>query len=63
MNIRKYTEGYVCQTFDTESGKCLRQDFIVDDMSQVEYIDEKDKSVEVTKEIMKLYHPFTMEQP
>ena len=61
--ISKTTVGFVTQTFDTKTGKCIEQEFVAGD--QVEWEDEDGQLIdpdEVTIEEID-YFPFNMVQP
>ena len=64
MLIQKVTTGFVIQTFDTEKGKFVSQNFIASD--EVEY--EKEDGEPVSFELFMVnseeaYLPFDMVQP
>jgi len=60
MKVNKTTTGFVIQTFDTDTGRCVSQQFIAGD--QVDYEDENGDPVE-WEEAPKAYQPFEMVQP
>lgn len=66
MLIRKITDGYVIQTFDTDTHKCIKQEFVARNDGS-ELIDANDVNLSsYIKELTdadNLYHPFEMKQP
>ena len=62
MLIKKITHGYVSQTYDTETGRCVSQDFIAGD--ECEYETEDGENFDVDNSETELeYQPYNMEQP
>ena len=57
MNVMKITNGFVKQTFDSETGKCISQEFIAGD-SEYECGDDI-----VDAPSNEIYQPFEMVQP
>lgn len=57
MVIKKFTEGYVEQVFDTTTNQLVSQRFVAGD--DVTFEDEKGKPIKPNVEV---YAPFTMEQ-
>lgn len=63
MKISKITQGYVLQTYDTETGKCESQEFIAGDECEYEcsetgeHFDIDDSETEFE------YQPYEMIQP
>ena len=63
MKISKITQGYVLQTYDTETGKCESQEFIAGDECEYEvaetgeHFDVDDSETELE------YQSYEMEQP
>ena len=60
MIINKTTVGFVIQTFDTESGKCISQDFVAGD--EVSYETESGKHLD-DGYFLDLYQPYDMVNP
>jgi hypothetical protein len=60
MKINKITTGFVVQTYDTETGRCIDQSFIAGD--QVDYEDENGDPVD-WREAPDAYQPLEMVQP
>lgn len=60
MIYNKITVGFVSQQYDSETGKCIFQEFIAGD--EIEYEDENGNPVEDFPENEE-YFPFEMEQP
>lgn len=58
MEVNKITMGYVIQTFDTKTKKCIAQSFIAGD--QVEWENEDRETISAKWD---LYYPFDMIQP
>ena len=63
MLIKKITHGYVSQTYDTETGRCVSQDFI--SFSEgFEYQTMQGDNFDVDNSETELeYQPYNMEQP
>lgn len=60
MIYNKITIGFVSQRFDSETGKCISQEFIAGD--DVQYEDEEGEPLgDLSNE--ETYFPFNMEQP
>ena len=62
MILRKYTDGYVCQHFDSETGKCFHQEFVAKDKIDPEVVNEKEERIYDEEILKKLNHSFTMRQ-
>lgn len=66
MKIDKITYGFVVQTMDTKTGKCIAQKFKADDGSEYETVEgeplEESEVEELTKNKTLNYH-FDMVQP
>ena len=65
MFINKITDGFVIQTFDTETGKFVSQEFIAGNESDYE---NKETAEAVSSELLivdgvEVYLPFDMKQP
>jgi len=60
MIVKKITTGFVIQTYDSKTGRCIGQEFVAGD--EVEYEDEHGQSVDWTEEA-DAYQPFNMVQP
>lgn len=60
MKIRKVTPGFVVQTYDTDTGRCVEQAFIAGD--EVAYEDEHGDPVD-WQEQPEAYQPLDMVQP
>jgi hypothetical protein len=60
MKVNKITTGFVIQTYDTETGRCVEQSFVADD--QVDYEDQNGDPVG-WQEQPEAYQPFDMVQP
>jgi len=60
MIVKKITTGFVIQTYDTETGYCIEQNFSAGDI--VEYEDEQGEPVD-WHEGKDAYQPFDMVQP
>lgn len=65
--VNKITPGFVVQTFDIATGKCLSQEFVASD--QVDYEDEDGEAIlfdsfshgqATERQLDSLYSPFTM---
>ena len=70
MKINKITEGYVVQTFDTETGKYIKQEFIAGDQVSYEEMDGTVANCEALESVNfglyaenEPYLPFAMKQP
>ncbi len=64
MILNKITTGFVVQKFDSETGRCLSQEFIASD--QVEWEDQKGDRIEdgmCGLEREGFYFPLKMKQP
>jgi len=64
MLVKKITTGFVIQTFDTELGKFVNQDFIAGD--GCDYEDENGETVDsdlLEVDGQEAYLPFNMQQP
>ena len=64
MIVRKMTPGFVVQEFDSETGRCVSQEFIAGD--QVEWEDRQGNAVsdgDFGIDLEGLYHPLKMKQP
>jgi hypothetical protein len=64
MIVRKITSGFVVQEFDSETGRCLSQEFIAGD--QVECEDRQGNSLsdgDFGIDMEGLYYPLEMKQP
>jgi uncharacterized protein (DUF608 family) len=62
MKISKITQGYVLQTYDTETGKCKSQEFIAGD--ECEYETEYGEHFDIDDSETELeYQPYEMVQP
>lgn len=59
MIINKITTGFVVQKFDTDTGRCISQEFIAGD--QVEWENQEGSSIE--EDDISLYFPLDMKQP
>ena len=62
MLINKITNGYVIQTYNTETGKCEGQDFIAGDECEYETTDGDPFDVDDCETELE-YQPYEMEQP
>ncbi len=60
MKISKITTGFVIQTYDTKTGRCVGQEFVAGD--EVKYEDKHGESVD-WEEAPEAYQPFNMAQP
>ncbi len=60
MKIRKITTGFVIQTYDTNTGRCIEQSFVAGD--DIAYEDECGNPVD-WEEQPEAYQPFEMVQP
>jgi len=58
MLVKKVTVGFVIQTYDKDTGKCVGQEFMAGD--QVDYEDENGEAVSWQESE---YQPFDMIQP
>jgi hypothetical protein len=64
MLIKKITHGYVSQTYDTETGRCVSQDFIPVFGEGFEYQTMHGENFDVDNSETELeYQPYNMEQP
>lgn len=63
MIVRKYTTGYVCQEFDTETGNLISQNFRAGDPVEFEDEDGNELDVFESEVLLTLYAPFDMVQP
>ena len=65
MLIDKITSGYVAQTFDTETGKCSSQRFVVDEFQdwQDPISGDSLETKDVFENGKEPAFPFRMEQP
>lgn len=64
MILNKTTTGFVVQQFDSETGRCLSQEFVAGD--QVEWEDQKGVRIEDGQfgiDLEGLYWPLEMKQP
>jgi hypothetical protein len=64
MILNKITTGFVVQKFDSETGRCLSQEFVAGD--QVEWEDQAGNAVEDGQygiDLEGLYCPLEMKQP
>lgn len=64
MILNKTTTGFVVQKFDSETGRCLSQEFVASD--QVEWEDQKGEPIEDGQygiDTEALYWPLDMKQP
>jgi hypothetical protein len=64
MILKKITAGFVVQTFDADSGRCVSQEFVASD--QVEFEDQKGDRIEDGQygiALEGLYWPLEMKQP
>ena len=62
MIVKKITTGFVVQTFDTVTGRCLSQEFVAGD--QVEFEDQGGNILDVVgDDLDDLYEPFEMQKP
>jgi hypothetical protein len=64
MILNKTTTGFVVQKFDSETGRCLSQEFVAGD--QVEWEDQAGNTVEDGQygiDFEGLYFPLEMKQP
>jgi hypothetical protein len=64
MIVNKTTTGFVVQKFDSETGRCLSQEFVAGD--QVEWEDQAGNAVEDGQygiDLEGLYFPLEMKQP
>jgi len=61
MIINKITYGFVVQTFDSQTGKCLEQEFIAGD--QVDFEDRNGQQVDDDEITDGLHCPFEMKKP
>lgn len=62
MKIIKITHGYVIQTYNTETGRCVSQDFIAGDECEYETEDGGNFDVDASETELE-YQPYNMEQP
>lgn len=58
MIVKKITVGFVVQSFDSETGKCLDQEFVASDDCSFE--DEQGEHLDIFHD---LYFPLEMKQP
>ena len=64
MILNKTTTGFVVQKFDSETGRCLSQEFVASD--QVEWEDQEGNPIEDGQygiDLEGLYWPLDMKQP
>jgi hypothetical protein len=64
MILRKITSGFVVQEFDSETGRCLSQEFVAGD--QVEWENRQSNLVsdgDFGIDLEELYYPMEMKQP
>ena len=64
MILHKITTGFVVQKFDSETGRCLSQEFVAGD--QVEWEDQTGKPIEDGQygiDLEGFYLPLKMKQP
>ena len=64
MIVRKVTTGFVIQEFDSETGRCVSQEFVAGE--QVEWEDRQGNCIsdeEFGIDLDGLYHPLEMKQP
>jgi hypothetical protein len=64
MILRKITTGFVVQQFDSDTGRCLSQEFVASD--QVEWQDQAGNPIEDGQygiDLEGLYFPAEMKQP
>ncbi|MBY0523627.1 MAG: hypothetical protein K2R98_09510 [Gemmataceae bacterium] len=64
MIVRKITTGFVVQEFDSDTGRCLSQEFVAGD--QVEWEDRQGNAVsdgDFGIDLAGLYFPLEMKQP
>lgn len=64
MILNKTTTGFVVQKFDSETGRCLSQEFVAS--NQVEWEDQKGNPIEDGMygiDLEGLYWPLEMKQP
>ena len=64
MILSKTTTGFVVQKFDSETGRCLSQEFVASD--QVEWEDQKGNPIEDGQyglDLEGFYFPLDMKQP
>ena len=64
MILHKTTTGFVVQKFDSETGRCLSQEFVASD--QVEWEDRKGDRIEDGQygiDLEGLFYPAEMKQP
>ena len=64
MILTKTTPGMVVQKFDSETGRCISQEFVAGD--QVEFTDQKGNRIEDGQcgiDLEGLYWPAEMKQP
>lgn len=59
MLVKKICEGYVIQTFDTDTKQWVSQEFIAS--GEVEYEDENEEPIDAFDD--DTYLPYNMEQP
>jgi hypothetical protein len=62
MKINKITPGFVVQTYDTNTGRCVEQSFIAGDDGDVAYEDHNGDAVD-WREDEDACQPFDMVQP
>ena len=60
MKINKITTGFVIQTYDGKTGRCVGQEFVAGD--EVKYEDQNGESVDWSEKA-DAYQPFDMVQP
>jgi hypothetical protein len=64
MNLSKITTGFVVQKFDSDTGRCISQEFVAGE--QVEWEDQKGNPIEDGQcgiDLEGLYFPAEMKQP
>ena len=64
MIVTKITTGFVVQKFDSDTGRCISQEFVASD--QVEWEDQKGDRIEDGQygiDLEGLYWPLDMKQP
>ena len=60
MKVNKITTGFVIQTYDTTTGRCVAQEFVAGE--DVKYEDKHGESVD-WEEAPEAYQPYEMVQP
>lgn len=64
MILNKTTTGFVVQKFDSDTGRCVSQEFVTSD--QVEWEDQKGDRIEDGQygiDLEGLYYPMDLKQP